>query len=171
MKEPLEKISNFLLDKKKENLKYNKQEIPDKLKYNSDDEESFNSKDNQDNNDININLKENEDKNNKDKNKEDIGKKEEKEKNPYELLLLKKIKSLDDNDDEKNKNFEIPKEEKENEKGKKIEEKIKEKENKENKYSSKTFSRNIENKSMKENNELKIKRKEEFFEAVIINKK
>ena len=31
----IERISNLLLDKKKENLKYNKQEIPEILKYNS----------------------------------------------------------------------------------------------------------------------------------------
>ena len=172
MKEPLEKISNFLLDKKKENLKYNKQEIPDKLKYNSDDEESFISKENHDNvklnndnndnsqkvNDNLINKTENNEiDDNKEKNKNDIDKKDEKnekEKNPYELLLLKKIKSLKDDDEEKNQNNEIKESEKEKEK--KIDTDMIENidlNNRDNKYSSKTFQRNIEIKPNNENNE------------------
>ena len=177
---PLEKISNFLLDKKKENLKYNKQEIPDKLKYNSDDEESLIVKDykesdtkNKDNyNNIPNKSKEiddlNDDVNNKNIKENpkdnDINKNEEKEKNSYELLLLKKINNTKkDEDDKENKNIELKKEEIENKN--KINEEQKEKnidnnkeednKNKDENYSSKTFSRNIK---INENNELNNKK-------------
>ena len=178
---PLEKISNFLLDKKKENLKYNKQEIPDKLKYNSDDEESLIVKDNKESDtknkenynnipnkskeidDLNVdvnnkNIKENPKDN-------DINKNEEKEKNSYELLLLKKINNTKkDEDDKENKNIELKKEEIENkniinkeQKEKIIENNNKEEDdkNKDENYSSKTFSRNIK---INENNELNNKK-------------
>ena len=178
---PLEKISNFLLDKKKENLKYNKQEIPDKLKYNSDDEESLIVKDNKESdtknkenyNNIPNKSKEIEDFNDDSNNKNikenpkdnDINKNEEKEKNSYELLLLKKINNTKkDEDDKENKNIELKKEEIENKN--KINEEQKEKnidnnnkeednKNKDENYSSKTFSRNIK---INENNELNNKK-------------
>ena len=178
---PLEKISNFLLDKKKENLKYNKQEIPDKLKYNSDDEESLIVKDykesdtkNKENyNNIPNKSKEiddlNDDVNNKNIKENpkdnDINKNEEKEKNSYELLLLKKINNTKkDEDDKENKNIELKKEEIENkniineeQKEKIIENDKKEEDdkNKDENYSSKTFSRNIK---INENNELNNKK-------------
>ena len=178
---PLEKISNFLLDKKKENLKYNKQEIPDKLKYNSDDEESLIVKDykesdtkNKENyNNIPNKSKEIEDFNDDSNNKNikenpkdnDINKNEEKEKNSYELLLLKKINNTKkDEDDKENKNIELKKEEIENknkinkeEKEKIIDNNNKEEDdkNKDENYSSKTFSRNIK---INENNELNNKK-------------
>ena len=177
---PFEKISNFLLDKKKENLKYNKQEIPDKLKYNSDDEESLIVKDNKESdtknkenyNNIPNKSKEIEDFNDDSNNKNikenqkdnDINKNEEKEKNSYELLLLKKINNTKkDEDDKENKNIELKKEEIENKN--KINEEQKEKnidnnkeednKNKDENYSSKTFSRNIK---INENNELNNKK-------------
>ena len=179
---PLEKISNFLLDKKKENLKYNKQEIPDKLKYNSDDEESLIVKDNKESdtknkenyNNIPNKSKEIEDFNDDSNNKNikenpkdnDINKNEEKEKNSYELLLLKKINNTKkDEGDKENKNIELKKEEIENKN--KINEEQKEKnidnnnnkeednKNKDENYSSKTFSRNIK---INENNELNNKK-------------
>ena len=178
---PLEKISNFLLDKKKEKLKYNKQEIPDKLKYNSDDEESLIVKDykesdtkNKENyNNIPNKSKEIEDFNDDSNNKNikenpkdnDINKNEEKEKNSYELLLLKKINNTKkDEDDKENKNIELKKEEIENknkinkeEKEKIIDNDNKEEDdkNKDENYSSKTFSRNIK---INENNELNNKK-------------
>ena len=170
MSESLEKISNFLLDKKKESLKYNKQEIPDKLKYNSDDEESFLSKDKpeinlNDINNNNLNEKEQLKDNNKssdnkaNKNNSDKKEKEDKGKNAYELLLLKKIKNIEEDDDNnKKENTEIKKEENKE----KFEDKEKngnelnnnniKNENEEIKYSSKTFSRNIEIKKNKDNN-------------------
>ena len=165
MSESLEKISNFLLDKKKESLKYNKQEIPDKLKYNSDDEESFLSKDKpeinlNDINNNNLNEKEQLKDNNKssdnkaNKNNSDKKEKEEKGKNAYELLLLKKIKNIEEEADDKKENIEIKKEENKD-KGKNDKElnnnNIKN-ENEEIKYSSKTFSRNIEIKKNKDDN-------------------
>ena len=169
------------MDKKKENLKYNKQEIPDKLKYNSDDEESLIVKDNKESdtknkenyNNIPNKSKEIDDLNDVVNNKninenpkdDDINKNEEKEKNSYELLLLKKINNTKkDEDDKENKNIELKKEEIENKN--KINEEQKEKnidnnnkeednKNKDENYSSKTFSRNIK---INENNELNNKK-------------
>ena len=187
MSEPLEKISNFLLDKKKESLKYNKQEIPDKLKYNSDDEESFLSKDKpeinlNDINNNNLNEKEQPNDNNKsndnkeNQNDSDKKGKEDKGKNAYELLLLKKIKNIEEDDDNnKKENIEIKKEENK--------EKIEDKEKKENelnnnnikneneeiKYSSKTFSRNIEIKKNKDNN-INLQEKKNFLNLLSIIK-
>ena len=168
----LEKISNLLLDKKKENLKYNKQEIPDTLKYNSDDEESFISKENNEKKEIienkssninNIDIKqkeENLDENNNN-NKEDKSKDKE-EKNSYELLILKKMDIFND-ENKKNKNVEIKQIETEKEKNEESQEKSEKGDIKENilntienkrdekeidKYSSKTFSKKTENKDI-----------------------
>ena len=147
----LERISNLILDKKKENLKYNKQEIPDKLKYNSDDEESFISKDNKKINEdcvgggdekINLNIDTKEINNNieqdnkeeikENKEKEEKEETEEKEKNSYKSLLLKKMQNLSDDDNENNTNIDtinkLKKEEIEN--NKKGEEKEKAENNK-----------------------------------------
>ena len=181
IKEPLEKISNFLLDKKKENLKYNKQEIPDKLKYNSDDEESLIIKDNKEiiiNNKvigeiINDKSNENDNLNNKDiknilenKKDDDSNKNEDIEKKSYELLLLKKIKNIkDDEENKENQNIEIKKEEsiQENKRIEQSKEKTIENNNKkeeENKTtevnnSTKIFSRNSKNNENKELNNKK----------------
>ena len=155
----LEKISNILLDKKKENLKYNKQEIPERLKYNSDEDDSSNSKDNKINNN---NLKENNDSKEKElneKNEEIKDKIIEEDKKSYKSLLLKKlINSEDDKDyEDKNQKKEIIKENKEDNKNKKeenveqneildkenIDDKKELNENKE-RYTSKTYLRQIE---------------------------
>ena len=151
----LEKISNLLLDKKKENLKYNKQEIPETLKYNSDDEDSFISKENIEKNEIinnnlskinDIDMKPKEEKLNENK----MNKSKPEEKNSYELLILKKMDIYND-EDQINQKGEIKKVEIEKEKNEKIKEnefntiENKINENDIDKYSSKTFSKKIEN--------------------------
>ena len=151
----LEKISNLLLDKKKENLKYNKQEMPDILKDNSDDEDSFNSKENNEinnNNLTNINI------NQKEENLDDniINKEEEsknkEEKNSYELLILKKMdivnKENNNNHIEEIKNIETEKKEKQEEIKETVLNTIENKRNEKeiDKYSSKTFSKKAQNK-------------------------
>ena len=168
----IERISNLLLDKKKENLKYNKQEIPEILKYNSDDEESLNSKENIEKNDLienNNTPKINDDKLKEENNKDEKLKKEEK--NSYEKLILKKMDIYSDEDNnnqnnqnqEKEINKEVLEKEKEEEKKELNEEKeIMNDENKNNeiekyKYSSKTFSMNIEiNNETEKKNVLKL---------------
>ena len=160
----LEKISNILLDKKKENLKYNKQEIPEGLKYNSDEDDSSNSKDNNENkNKINNNnLKENNDSKEKElneKNEEIKDKIIEEDKKSYKSLLLKKLINSEDDEDyeDKNQKKEIIKENKEDNKNMKeenieqneildkenIDDKKELNENKE-RYTSKTYLRQIE---------------------------
>jgi len=86
-------------------------------------------------------------------------------------LLLKKIKSLKDDDEEKNQNNEIKEIEKEDEK--KIDKEAIENidsNNKDNKYSSKTFSRNIELKLNKENDESNEKKNFLLLLSLIKNK-
>ena len=151
----LEKISNLLLDKKKENLKYNKQEIPETLKYNSDDEDSFISKENIEKNEIiNNNLSKINDIDMKPKeenlNENKMNKSKPEEKNSYELLILKKMDIYND-EDQINQKGEIKKVETEKEKNEEIKEnefntiENKINENDIDKYSSKTFSKKIEN--------------------------
>ena len=155
----LEKISNILLDKKKENLKYNKQEIPERLKYNSDEDDSSNSKDNKINNN---DLKENNNSKEKElneKNEEIKDKIIEEDKKSYKSLLLKKLINSEDDEDyeDKNQKKEIIKENKEDNKNMKeenieqneildkgnIDDKKELNENKE-RYTSKTYLRQIE---------------------------
>ena len=162
------KLTNLLLDKKKENLKYNKQDIPEMLKYNSDDEESNLSKadifdnNNKNSNDNQKKIIEKYINNNKNNNKDEINEnniKEEKiEKNEkilYESLIIKKLKNFNDDNTnsemnmQKGKIEEISKIIKET-RNKESNNKIQSLNNKENKYSSKTFSGNIEDRDLKQ---------------------
>ena len=124
-----EKLKNIFLEREKAKLKYNKQLIPEQLKYTSDDEDSNFSKEleiknydvpvvnNVNNNEKKIeekkeNKNKNEEKNKNNekkvdevkpfKRKNNYNKKEEenKDKNLYQMLLSKKMKNIIDSDDE-----------------------------------------------------------------------
>ena len=108
-----EKLKNIFLEREKAKFKYNKHNIPEQLKYNSDDEESNISKETNNNNNQNINqINEKENKRTKEcksfRMKDNHIKNDEikKEKNLYQLLLTKKLKNIneDDSNEEKKKN-------------------------------------------------------------------
>ena len=109
-----EKLKNIFLEREKAKLKYNKQLIPEQLKYNSDDDESNLSKDTSINNDKNMNKLNNENDNIPVVKKRTIEIKEE-VKNDNLNLEDKNIIKLNNKNDIPNDDKDINKKEKENE--------------------------------------------------------